>query len=538
MQIKINGKDIRAKEGSTILEAAKEAGIRIPALCSFKNVEPSVSCFVCVVRVEGKPHLIPSCAAKITEGMEITTDSTEVLEARKEALSLLLSDHNGDCLGPCQLTCPALIDIPAFIECIMNKDLKKGIEIIKEKVALPATLGRICPEICERACRRRLVDAPIAICHLKRYLADYDLKQLKSFKPERVKATGKKAAIIGAGPAGLTCAYFLARKGIASVIFDGNELPGGALRYAVKKERLSDDILDREIELIEDLGVKFKMKKKLGGDFSIKELLDDQYSAVFLALGNVETKFLLDEGIELSDGFVKADRKTLATNLKGVFAGGDCVNKTGLAVYSSASGRIAASSISQFLSGKPVIGEKRPFSSRMGKLSAEEVEIMMKEVSRLTRVLKSSVKPGKFNSGEKRKGFSDTEALKESARCMKCACKKRDDCRLLELSEKNDVQFLAHSDARRNFERDITHPLIVHETGKCVSCGNCVRICEEEKEKFGFAFIGRGFKVKVGKPLSVDLKTSLKNTAAKCEKNCPTGALALKRNPKKVASSE
>jgi len=212
--IEIDKKKISAPEGATILEAAEAAGIKIPTLCYYKAIGAITSCFVCVVEVEGKKHLLPACTAKIERDMVITTNSRKVTDARKAALELLLSDHNGDCEGPCRLGCPANIESPKFINEILHGKYGEAIKTIKKSVALPAVLARICPEICEKNCRRAKVDEPVAICHLRRFAADRDLASKVPYHPEVKESTGKKAAVIGSGPAGLSCAYYLRQEGI------------------------------------------------------------------------------------------------------------------------------------------------------------------------------------------------------------------------------------------------------------------------------------------------------------------------------------
>ena len=152
-----------------------------------------------------------------------------------------------------------------------------------EQLPLPGVLGRICPHECENACRRCEVDEPIAIRDLKRLAADqYDARKIKiTCAPD----TGKRTAIIGSGPAGLSCAYHLARKGIKSTIFEGLSKPGGMLRVGIPDHRLPPEILDKDIEVITGLGVEIKLNTALGKDFTIDSLLADGFDAVFLALG-------------------------------------------------------------------------------------------------------------------------------------------------------------------------------------------------------------------------------------------------------------
>ena len=127
--LEINGRKIEVEEGTTILEAASNAGIRIPTLCKVENFPPAASCFLCAVKIEGRRTLAPSCATPVENGMIVYTDSDEVRAARKTALELLLSDHVGDCIGPCRTGCPARMDIPGFITKIAEGDFRLAAEI-------------------------------------------------------------------------------------------------------------------------------------------------------------------------------------------------------------------------------------------------------------------------------------------------------------------------------------------------------------------------------------------------------------------------
>ena len=531
LTIEIDKKKISVEEGATILEAAEAAGIKIPTLCYYKAIGAITSCFVCVVEVEGKKHLIPSCTAKIEPDMVITTNSRKVTDARKAALELLLSDHNGDCEGPCRLGCPANIESPKFINEILHGKFGEAIKTIKKSVALPAVLGRICPEICEKNCRRAKVDEPVAICHLRRFAADRDLASKVPYHPEVKESTGKKAAVIGSGPAGLTCAYYLRQEGIEVTVFDGQEKTGGNLRYAISKERLPDSVLDAEIGVISDIGVKFEHGKKLGKELHIAGLLKE-YQAVYIATGAKpeDLAALKAEGLETGKSGVVAGKETMMTSVFGVFAGGDCVLKTGLAVRSVASGRSAAKIMAGFLLQGTPGKNKKLFSVRMGALSEAELSEMMTGISTEKRVLGGSVdgKQLKENPGEARKNFTDDEALKEAARCMRCDCRKLRGCRLKRISEEYGADRLKYQGERRKFAQDASHPLVVYQPGKCIACGICVKITEQHKDGLGLTFIGRGFTIKMGAPLGAKMSEAIKLVAKEVAVRCPTAAVTIK----------
>jgi len=289
IRLTVDGREVEVEEGATILQAARSLGIPIPTMCHREGIEPVGSCFVCVVEVEGRPDLVPSCALRAAEGMVVSTDSDEVRAARKMSLELLLSDHRGDCVAPCSLACPAGLDIPAFLEQIEAGDYRKALTVIKERIPLPGVLGRICARYCERVCRRRHSEQPIAICALKRFAADVDLASEGPYIPLRHETTGKRVAVVGAGPAGLSAAYYLLEAGHACTVFDARPQPGGALRYGIPQYRLPNAVVDYEVEVIRRLGAEFRMNIRLGSDVTL-EHLQQECDAVFLALGAQATR--------------------------------------------------------------------------------------------------------------------------------------------------------------------------------------------------------------------------------------------------------
>jgi NADPH-dependent glutamate synthase beta subunit-like oxidoreductase len=185
--------------------------------------------------------------------------------------------------APCRLSCPAGLNVQGYVQMVKEGKHKEALEIIMEELPLPGVLGRICPHECEDACRRCDVDQPLAIRDLKRLAADkFDPRDIEiKCLPEREE----KVAIIGSGPAGLSAAFHLAKKGIKSVIYEALPEAGGMLRVGIPDHRLPGEVLDREIELITNLGVGIKTDTPLGPDLTVDNLLDDGFKAVYLALG-------------------------------------------------------------------------------------------------------------------------------------------------------------------------------------------------------------------------------------------------------------
>lgn len=283
INLTINGQNVTAPAGSTILEAARKNGIYIPTLCYDEAVEVYGACGLCVVEAEGVPKLLRSCSAKISEGMVINTESERVVKSRKIAMELLMSAHDGDCIAPCQLACPANTDCQGYVGLIANGKFEDALKLIKNTNPLPASIGRVCPHPCEKACRRGKVEEPINIAQLKFFAADLDLKGEK-YLPACAKATGKKVAIVGGGPAGLTAAYYLRTLGHEVTVFDMMDKMGGMLRYGIPQYRLPKELLDSEIALIEKLGVRLVNNVKFGKDITL-DMLKSVNDAVILAPG-------------------------------------------------------------------------------------------------------------------------------------------------------------------------------------------------------------------------------------------------------------
>ncbi len=671
----IDNQQITAEPGATILAAARGLGIPIPTLCHVPGLEPVSSCFVCAVQVEGQRNLSPACAMPVADGMVVTTDSEDIRAARAMALELLLSDHAGECMAPCAARCPAGLDIPGFVYQIASRDNPQSMEVITNRLALPGALGRVCPRLCEQECRRCDHDEGLAIGSLHRYAADQDRLAAKPYVPARAPATGKRVAIVGAGPAGLAAAYFLLQHGHACTLFDAQPEPGGMLRYGIPAYRLPDDALDAEIGAIRQLGAEFRMNARWGPDFTLTELRAE-HDAVFLAIGaqyaqglrcegeelelsgiefleliakgnppslgeevvvvgggntamdcarsavrlgirnvrvlyrrtrqempclmeeveaaeaeGVDIEFLVAptrlergedhqllltcqrmklgepdssgrrrpvpvagseyivecstaiaaigqavdrslaerEGLQVTGWGIAADEKTLATNLPGVFAGGDAVLGADLAVRAVAAGRMAAASINQLLRGEAVTGEPTTTDIGMRPVDDAERAEIFRAIEKAARVPIPEIDRDRRLSSfdEVETGLPDDDAQHEARRCMSCGCRKADCCTVRRLATEFDVDPYRFTGERRRFVQDTSHPEVVYEPGKCIMCDACVRIAAEAGEALGVATIGRGFDVTMAVPFGQPLSEGLRQVARRCAEACPSGALAL-----------
>jgi len=399
--LNIDGREVKAEEGMTVLEAALQAGIYILNLCYHPDLPPIGACRLCIVEIEGMKGFPTACTAIVKEGMVVHTNTSRIQELRKNIIWLILSEYpeelnktsqlkkvidwigvkeilpgyiphprdlpvisdeplfvmdpnqcilcgrcvrvcqevrgvgaigfinrginaivgtsynlsmrDADCkfcgacvevcpsgalvdkakfgeedrektLLPCKNTCPGGIDIPRYVRLIAERRFQDAIEAIREKVPFPNVLGCVCDHPCEEACRRGEINEPIAVRTLKRFVAEQDSGRWR-FKIRIAPETGKKVAIVGSGPAGLTAAYFLRKKGHSVTVFEALSEIGGMMRAGIPEYRLPRDVLNKEIKDIENIGVKIKVNTKIE---SLDELFKQGFDALFLALGATE----------------------------------------------------------------------------------------------------------------------------------------------------------------------------------------------------------------------------------------------------------
>jgi len=287
LNIIINNRRYLGTENETILQVAQRNGIYIPTLCHDPRLDPYSSCYVCVVEIEGRKGMHPACSTLIAEGMTVHTENEKVRKARKTALDLLVSNHYADCVAPCKMTCPAGVDVQGYISLIEKGLYSEAVALIKEVNPLPAICGRVCVRPCEVACRRTLMDenSGVGIDYLKRFASDQDMSSEFPYSPIIAASSGKKVAVIGAGPGGLSSAWFLRRFGHEVEVFEASSAPGGMLRYGIPPYRLPNEIIDAETRAIEKIGVTFHYHKKLGENLSYNEL-SKNFDATILTIGS------------------------------------------------------------------------------------------------------------------------------------------------------------------------------------------------------------------------------------------------------------
>ncbi len=282
--ITIDGRSVSVAPELSILEAARLNGFDIPTLCFHEALPERGSCWLCIVELKGQNRFIPACNTKVSEGMVVETDNAELRGMRRQSLERIIAQHCGDCLGPCEVSCPAGCNIPGFVSAIASGRDRDAMGIIMETIPLPGILGRVCPAPCEDACRRHGVDDPVSICALKRFAADRDALSPDPFVPARKELSGKRVAIVGAGPAGLTAAYYLLAAGHGVTVIDANEQPGGMMRYGIPRFRLPEEVIEADIRPIREMGARFRMSTRFGSDIDWPALSRD-HDALLLSVG-------------------------------------------------------------------------------------------------------------------------------------------------------------------------------------------------------------------------------------------------------------
>ena len=208
---------------------------------------------------------------------------------------ILVEYTEDNCVTPCQRACPTGIDIREYIRLARIGDYEGSLKKILERNPFPTVISRICPAFCEFECRRTLVDEPVGINNLKRFVCDSHINENKRVQPYKAPASGKRVAVIGGGVEGLSAAYFCVRLGHDAKVFDADSTPGGLLRYAFPSNRLPQELVDWDIKGIQEAGVGIETGFKAGHEVTVPGLLKDGYDAVFTATGGWDSRLARHE---------------------------------------------------------------------------------------------------------------------------------------------------------------------------------------------------------------------------------------------------
>jgi len=512
-KLTIDNTTVPFEPGETLLQIATRAGIAIPTLCSFQGIEPPTSCYVCVVKIQGRNGMAPSCATLAEEGMVVESSSEEVRRYRQRALELLMSEHAGDCEGPCRRICPADLDIPVMARHIAAGDLNAAECTVRERLALPGVLGCICPAPCEKGCLRAPLDGAVSIRELHKSVAEASSASEAATKLSSAPASGKKITIIGAGPAGLSSAYYLALLGHACTIVDERQEPGGLLRYGVDRAVLPLTVLDQEIAVIRSLGVEFRMNCRISDQRSLDDLIRDT-DAVIFATGMPSADKPWPFDVKRSPKGIAVEAQTYISSRRGVFACGGAIAACRIAVRAVGQGRLAAESVHQFLIHGAISAVRSPrFDSRLVKPDDEELQQL------------ASTDLASIQTDTSRAGPFAASAVAAAARCMQCDCGKKLDCALRTYAQEYEINRDQYRTGARKRATRKRYAKLMHEPGKCINCGRCVGITAADHIQPGLTFSNRGFEVTVKPPFGADMDAAMGSSLDRCIAACPVGAL-------------
>ena len=295
-------------------------GARDAIRSNFVAEVDEAKCVACAQCVEVCPGNALRLGQKLcsTDDLSVAPDYkkiSEVIIPTKAVWNVDYRENREDVMptgtAPCKTACPAHIPVQGYLKLAAQGRYTEALELIKTENPFPAVCGRICNKRCEAECTRASVDEAVAIDEVKRFIADHDLNEKTRYVPKMVNQTGRpytqKIAVIGAGPAGMSCAYYLAHKGYPVTVFDKNPVPGGMLTLGIPSFRLEKDVLNAEIDILREMGVEFKCGVEVGKDVTIQQLREEGYKGFYLAIGAQKSAPLGISGEELEGVFGGVD---------------------------------------------------------------------------------------------------------------------------------------------------------------------------------------------------------------------------------------
>ncbi len=506
LKLRIDNKEIKVREGTRLIDAARDHGINIPSLCYKKELPHYTSCMVCIVKDNQTGKFIPSCSARVEEGMDIDASGPEVIALRRDAISLLLTEHRAECEAPCKLVCPVGLNIPLMNRYLQECDFLKASQLIFFEMGMPESLCTVCPEYCENACRRKMIDEPVAITSIKHFTT------ASAGPPPMTRQIEKpaKVAIIGAGASGLTAAFNLAKNGHTCVVFEKSKKIGGTLRSELSAKGSRADLLDNELNFLIASGVEIRLNAAIDIGGLEKDLIPE-YDIVINASGtNIKS-----DKLQAMDSTIQFEGDTWKIGDTYLFHVGSAVKQDKQVIRRIGNAKRSAGAINHFLQSGKLIKVRKRFNSVIGKIEEDEKAEWLKECP------------------EETKRYSDPgnkkECVEEALNCLHCDCREADSCQLRELAESLDVSNPRMKLASHTIEKKINHKnKLIYEHAKCIKCGLCVRVSQDRTNNPSLCFTGRGFVSKVTEPLTADFDSILPDGTDRVINICPTGALTKK----------
>lgn len=507
IKLEIDNKIIEVEEGTRLIEAARQNGIEIPSLCYRDDLPHYTSCSVCLVKNETTNKFLHSCSVFVEEGMRIEASSPEVLDLRKDAVSMLLAEHRAECEAPCKVVCPLGLNIPLMNRYIQKGNVKAAAELAFNEMGLPETMCFLCPEYCENACRRKMIDETIAIVNIKSFSSKkYNLKEYIS--EVKSSSTGKQIAIIGGGITGLTASYFLAKLGHSIVIFEKEERLGGSILKNLEGDDKANEIFKQEVNNVLALGVEIKYNSFIDENTLATSLANDFDSILISTLG-----FENIQNTTEAESYITVEGDSLFLKKIPVFKIGKAAKQNKQIIRDIGQAKKAVFAIDAFLKSGKLKPVAKQFNSAIGKINEHEKKTWLKETPEKTYRYKDPV--------------SLAESIKEAENCMHCDCRAQNDCQLRTISEdfilsNPKIKMYSHPiEKKMNFTNGL-----IFENAKCIKCGLCVRLLQKETNEPGLGFQGRGFMSIISEPLTHSFEDMLDNNVDKLVDVCPTGALS------------